>query len=103
MISLTFALVLRRSSVLPRLLLLCYRLGGTVTYLSAADEHVSIVLSAPKKNAHRFAPQLRRIIDVLELSELHTVPAEQDPRSPRDLLYRAAPVRKRSRAIAKAS
>ena len=70
---LTFALVLGKMSALPKVLLLCQRLGGTVTYVSAADGRANIVVSAPQRCAHRFAPQLRRIIDVLDLTELHMV------------------------------
>ena len=70
---LTFALVLRQMSALPKVLLLCQRLGGTVTYISAADGRANIVVSAPQRAVHRFAPQLRRIIDVLDLTELHMV------------------------------
>lgn len=76
---LTFAIVLRKMSALPKLLLLCQRLGGTVTYMSAADGRANIVLSAPKRCAHRFAPQLRRIIDVLDLTQLHMVGLESQP------------------------
>ncbi len=68
---LTFALVLRRMSALTNVFMLCQRLGGTMTYISAADGRANIVVSAPQRSAHRFAPQLRRIMDVLELIELH--------------------------------
>ena len=70
---LTFALVLRRMSALTKVFMLCQRLGGTVTYISAADGRANIVVSTPRRSAHRFAPQLRRIMDVLELIELHAV------------------------------
>jgi hypothetical protein len=70
---LTFALVLRRMSALPKVLMLCQRLGGVVTYVSAADGRANIAMMAPKPAVHRFAPQLRRIIDVIDLTELHTV------------------------------
>ncbi len=70
---LTFALVLRRMTALTKVLLHCQRLGGTVTYVSAADGRANIVLSAPRRATHRFAPQLRRIVDVLELTELYSV------------------------------
>lgn len=69
---LTFAMELRRMASLTKVLMLCQRLGGQVTYLSAADGKANIVLAAPAGAAHRFAPQLRRIIDVLELTELHS-------------------------------
>ena len=67
---LTFAMVLRRMSALPKVLLLISRLGGTVTYVAAADRRANIVVQAPSASAHRFAPQIRRIVDVIELTEL---------------------------------
>ena len=70
---LTFALVLRRMAALPKLLLLMARLGGQVTYVSAADGRANLVVRAPAEAAHRFAPQLRRIVDVLDVHELHVV------------------------------
>jgi hypothetical protein len=70
---LTFAVLLRRMTALTKVLLHCQRLGGTVTFVSAADGRGNIVVSAPNHAAHRFAPQLRRIVDVLELTELHAV------------------------------
>lgn len=69
---LTFAMELRRMASLTKVLMLCQRLGAQVTYLSAADRSANLVLSAPAEAAHRFAPQLRRIIDVVELTELHS-------------------------------
>lgn len=78
---LTFAMKLRRMSALPKVLMLCDRLGGTVTYISAADGRANIVVAAPRERAHRFAPQLRRIVDVLELSELHMVGVSATPRA----------------------
>ena len=73
---LTFAMNLRRMSALPKVLMLCQRLGATVTYISAADGRANMVLSAPSAAAHRFAPQLRRLIEVTDLRELHTVGME---------------------------
>ncbi|NOX60321.1 MAG: hypothetical protein GXP29_15885 [Planctomycetes bacterium] len=70
---LTFALHLRQMSILPKILMLCQRLGGEVTYVSAAEGRANIVVAAPKAASHRFAPQIRRLIDVLELTELHAV------------------------------
>ncbi|GJM25221.1 MAG: hypothetical protein DHS20C16_16360 [Phycisphaerae bacterium] len=70
---LTFALHLHRMSILPKILMLCQRLGGEVTYVSAADGRANIVVATPKAAAHRYAPQIRRLIDVLELTELHAV------------------------------
>ena len=70
---LTFALHLRQMSILPKILMLCQRLGGEVTYVSAAEGRANIVVAAPRAAAHRFSPQIRRLIDVLELNELHAV------------------------------
>jgi hypothetical protein len=56
--------------------MLCHRLGGTVTYVSAADGQANMALTAPRGRAHRFAPQLRRIVDVMELTELHATGAD---------------------------
>lgn len=88
---LTFALHLRQMSILPKILMLCQRLGGTVTYVSAADGRANIVVAAPQAAAHRFAPQIRRLIDVLELTELHAVGlTEQGKESaPRQLRHTA--------------
>ena len=77
----TFAMTLKRMSALPKVLLLCDRLGGTVTYVSAADGRANIVLSTPAERAHRFAPQLRRIIDVVDLTELHMVGVSATPQT----------------------
>jgi hypothetical protein len=70
---LTFAIVLRTMAALPRVLMLIGRLGGEVTYVSAADGRANVVVKAPKRAAHRFAPQVRRIVDVIDLTELHVV------------------------------
>ena len=69
---LTFGIVLRRMSALTKMLMVVARLGGRVTYLSAADLRTTLVVVAPASSADRFAPQLRRIVDVLELIELRT-------------------------------
>ena len=73
---LTFAMILRRMSALPKVLMLCHRLGGTVTYVSAAEGRANMALTAPRDRTHRFAPQLRRIVDVMELTELHAADAD---------------------------
>lgn len=78
---LTFALHFRHMSILPKVLIHCQRLGGTVTYISAADGRANIVLSAPSECAHRFAPQLRRIVDVIDLTELHAIGVEPKART----------------------
>ncbi|MCP4594189.1 MAG: hypothetical protein GY842_25960 [bacterium] len=70
---LTFAVVLRRMSALSRVLLLIARLGGVVRYVSAADGRATVVVGAPQASAHRFAPQMRKIVDVVELQELRMV------------------------------
>ena len=80
---LTFAMELRTMSVLPKLLMLCQRLGASVRYVSAAGERANIVLSAPRHAAHRFAPQLQRIVDVIDLVELRGVNAEPEARPKR--------------------
>jgi hypothetical protein len=66
---LSFALVLRQMNALPRVLMLVARLGGKIAYISAADDRMTLSLVAPESVAHRFGPQLRRIIDVVELTE----------------------------------
>ncbi len=88
---LTFALHLHRMSILPKILMLCQRLGGEVTYVSAADGRANIVVAAPKDASHRFAPQIRRLIDVLELTELHAVGlADADEQSTQERLRHTA-------------
>ena len=77
MMIMTFALVLRRMSALPKVLLLAARLGGEVTYLSASDGRANLVVRAPEHASHRFAPQLRRIVDILDVQELHVVGAKR--------------------------
>lgn len=69
---LTFHIMLRRMSVLTKMLMVVSRLGGKVTYLSAVDRRATLVIQAPLISAHRFAPQLRRMVDVLEIIELRT-------------------------------
>jgi hypothetical protein len=75
---LTFALTLRRMGALPRVLHLIARLGGSVSYISAADGRTNLVICAPPVSAHRFAPQLRRIVDVVDLTELRVVESAGD-------------------------
>ena len=70
---LTFSAVIRRSTALTRILTLVARLGGDVTYLSAVERRATLVVRAPRRAAHRFAPQLRKIIDVIELIELRRI------------------------------
>ncbi len=66
---LTFNLELRRMTVLPRILMLVARLGGTVCSVRAQSNVMSLSIDAPLECAHRFAPQLRRIIEVLSVTE----------------------------------
>lgn len=72
---LTFAILLRRMSALPKVLMIIARLGGHVTYVAASDGRANVVVNAPLAITHRFAPQLRRIVDVLELTELRVAGA----------------------------
>jgi hypothetical protein len=57
-------------SVLPRMLMLIGRLGGTVTYICAADGRVELAIDAPGHVAHRFGPQLDRIVEVTMIRQL---------------------------------
>lgn len=77
MTMLAFSLELRQIAGLTKVLMLCQRLGGQVKYLSATDLTAKLVLAAPSDAAHRFAPQFRRILDVTELTELHSSYAAQ--------------------------
>ena len=79
---LTFAIVLHRMSALPKVLHLLARLGGTVTYVSAADGRANIVVQVPPATAHRCAPQLRRLVDVVELRELRMVGTDDASAAP---------------------
>lgn len=72
---LTFAVRLRRMSTLPKVLLLIARLGGTVTYVAAVDGQANVVVQSPSSAAHRFSPQIRRIVDVIEVIELRVANA----------------------------
>jgi hypothetical protein len=85
MIIMTFALVLRRMSALPKVLMLMSRLGGTVTYVAASDGRANMVVRAPQTSAHRFAPQLRRMVDVLDVHELHMVGAKRGAKSQQEV------------------
>ena len=49
---LTLGMKLRRMASLPRVLMLCQRLGAEVTYLSAAEGSANLVLAAPAGAAH---------------------------------------------------
>lgn len=67
---LTFSLELRRMTVLPRILMLVARLGGVVKAVRAESHVMSLSIDAPIESAHRFAPQLRRVIEVLSVTEV---------------------------------
>ncbi len=67
---LTFSVVMRRNQALTRMLMLVERLGGKLTYLSAVDKRATLVIEASSAIAHRFGPQIRRMLDVTELIEL---------------------------------
>lgn len=67
---LTFSVVMRHSQALTKILMLVSRLGGKLTYLSAVDKRATLVIEVALGAAHRFAPQIRRILDVSELVEL---------------------------------
>lgn len=67
--TLRFDIELRRMSTLPRLLLLTTRLGGEVRSINAADGKLELVIDAPEISAHRFGPQLKRIIDVMSIEQ----------------------------------
>jgi acetolactate synthase regulatory subunit len=68
--TMTFGIQIRKMEALPRILMLVHRLGGRVEYLSAAGCNVTLSLSSDSKRSHRFAPQLRKIIDVSSLMQL---------------------------------
>jgi hypothetical protein len=67
--TLCFDIELRRMATLPRLLLLTTRLGGEVRSIHAADGKLELTIDAPEVAAHRFGPQLERIIDVVSLQQ----------------------------------
>ena len=65
-----FSVVMRHTQALTKMLMLVGRLGGKLTYLSAVGKRATLVFEAAPDAAHRFGPQIRRIIDVIELKEL---------------------------------
>lgn len=67
---LTFDIELRRMTVLPRILMLVARLGGVVRVIHAESHAMSLTIDAPIESAHRFGPQLRRVIEVLDVTEV---------------------------------
>jgi hypothetical protein len=66
---LTFNIELRRMNALSRILMLVARLGGVVRSVHAESHMMGLSVDAPIESAHRFGPQLRRVIDVLEVTE----------------------------------
>lgn len=76
MTTLRFDIRLRRMTVLPRLLLLITRLGGNLRAIHAVDGRIDLTLEAPDPVAHRFGPQLGRIIEVTAITD---VPLEAPP------------------------
>jgi len=56
-------------TALARLLLLTTRLGGEIRSVNAVDGKLELVIDAPEHAAHRFGPQLERIVDVISLQE----------------------------------
>jgi len=68
--TLRFDIHLRRMEVLPRILLLITRLGGTVQAVRAADGRVDLTIETPDEIAHRFGPQIGRIVEVTEIHPL---------------------------------
>ena len=68
--TLRFDIHLRRMEVLPRILLLIARLGGTVQAVRAADGRVDLTIETPDEVAHRFGPQIDRIVEVTEVHPL---------------------------------
>ena len=66
---LTFNIELRKMTALPRILMLGARLGGAVRSVHAESHMMDLSVDAPIESAHRFGPQLRRLIDVLEVAE----------------------------------
>lgn len=79
---LTLGIELKNADCLPKILLLCKRLGGKITYVSFAGKFVTMSLDTPEDRMHRFAPQIRRIIDVLTLVELKADVVERQSRRP---------------------
>lgn len=67
---LRFDIRLRRLTVLPRLLLLVIRLGGQVRAVHAAGGRVDLTIDAPPDVAHRFRPQLDRIVEVVAITDV---------------------------------
>ena len=67
---LTFNMELRRMTALPRILMLVARLGGVVRSVHAESHMMNLSVDAPIESAHRFGPQLRRVIEVLSVTEV---------------------------------
>ena len=76
MTTLRFDIHLRRMTVLPRLLLLITRLGGELRAIHATDGRIDLIIEAPDEVAHRFGPQLDRIVEVTAITD---VPVDAPP------------------------
>lgn len=70
MTTLRFDIHLRRMTVLPRLLLLITRLGGELRAIHARDGRIDLTIEAADEVAHRFGPQLARIVEVTALTDV---------------------------------
>ena len=70
MTTLRFDIELRRITVLPRVLMLASRLGAVVRAVHADGQRVDLTVEAPDEIAHRLGPQLGRIIEVVEITEV---------------------------------
>jgi len=68
MTTLRFNIRLRRMTVLPRMLLLVIRLGGEIRAVDAADGRLDLTIEAPDDVAHRFGPQLERVVEVTAIA-----------------------------------
>ncbi len=67
--SLGFAIELSHASVLLTVFTHFSRLGGTISYALVRDTRLQVVVLAPERSAHRFGPQIRAIVGVVQLSE----------------------------------
>ena len=68
-ITLRLELTLRTMIVLPRVLMLLNRLGVTLMSVSSAANQAHLAVQANPAMAHRVAPQLRKLVDVVSVHE----------------------------------
>jgi hypothetical protein len=73
MTPLAFSIELQTMSGLTSVLTHAARLGGQVTFLHAHAGQVQLRLLAPPQCAHRFGPQLEKIVEVIAVRELAAV------------------------------